>query len=138
MAAKPDLARILPNQCVIQTAGKLFNFPNDGIKRGPWFGNLYLRLARQPGQNGTLIEWTAGPKSQLWMTNVTLQGDGKENSNGINARAAPILMAGALLLSCEHCTIASLSIELLGSECGWDIHGNRRAVLGVFTTNDSP
>jgi hypothetical protein len=97
-AAKPDLATVLPNQCVIQTAGKLFSFKNDGVKREPWLGNLYIRLSRQAGQNGTLIEWTVAPKSQLWMTNVTLQGDGKEGSNGIAAKNGPILMASAFRL----------------------------------------
>jgi hypothetical protein len=97
IAGQPPLQTLLPKQCVIQTPGTLLKFPSDSAKREPWIGNLYIRLTRQGGANSTLMEWTPAPKSKLWMTNVTLQGDGKKECNGIRANGAPFLWAGTFL-----------------------------------------
>ena len=87
-----NLSKLVPGQCVIVCPFDLFSFESTGAYN-VWMDNLLLRLNRQPDdvpRGGTLLQFQPGKghTSQLWLTNVTMQGDGQTNSRAVFAEGA--------------------------------------------------
>jgi hypothetical protein len=65
-----------------------------------WLDNLALRLERNSTVNDTtMVYWQqdqkGGGSSRLWLTGLTLQGDGKDLCRGLWMRGGAVYMAGA-------------------------------------------
>lgn len=94
-ALAAGLRQLKPFQCVLATKESLFTVWKGNV----WLDNLHVALARQPAaealaeEEATLVEASqlaAGAKgSNLYLTNMTLQGDGRPAARAVALMVDP-------------------------------------------------
>ena len=83
-----ELAPIKPSQCLIVTDIDLLTVRH----RSVWLDNLYLRLRRSE-RSPTPLLVTVDPPGELYMTNVTMQGDSVGPCQALVARSPTLLQS---------------------------------------------
>lgn len=83
-----ELAPFKPSQCLVVTDLDLMTVKH----RSAWLDNLYIRLRRSDRSSTPLLVTVAAP-GELYLTNVTLQGDSVGPCQALAARSR-VLMQG--------------------------------------------
>jgi hypothetical protein len=76
----PPLRPLLPGQCLIAGTSQPFKIEGNWA----WVDNLYVGV----GNSSFYDQWIADPTSRLWMTNVTVQGNGASTGGGCSGECA--------------------------------------------------
>eukprot|EP00892_Ulva_mutabilis_P000483 jgi/Ulvmu1/10435/UM062_0032.1 len=87
-----DLAPLKPAQCLIVTDIDLMTVQH----RSVWLDNVYLRLRRSQ-RSATPLMVTVDPPGELYMTNVTMQGDSVGPCQALVVRSPALLQDSRLL-----------------------------------------
>lgn len=86
----PSPRTVLPGQCVIFGTALPFSIQDSSL----WVDNIYLRV----GDSALFENWQSGTSSRLWMTNVTVQGNGATDETRCSAECAANAVEGSQYL----------------------------------------
>ena len=95
----------VPGQCLLQSDARILEW-----SKHLWLDNLYFRFTEHPryADHGRLFGFFYGNEGDVWMANVTLQGQGPDARDEMQHQASRVdgdtnlYLEGACRLSCTN------------------------------------